>query len=294
MITSFYQKKNNLFQSEQWQTFRQELGEKTVCDKENFGSQLGLPFGKSFVWFQKGKGTPQVSKDVIFIRIEPDKKPGKGYRLVESSSLLGGQRSPKKTRVLDLSKTEEELLADMKPKTRYNIRLAEKKGVVVKESDDIDAFYRLLLETSGRDRGYSPHQKEYYQKLMNVLGPKKTAKIFIAFFGDEPIAGILVTCFGEIATYLHGGFSAKSKNLMAPYLCQWQAIKDAKRAGAKVYDFWGVAETNSPNDPWSGITRFKEGFGGSAVEFPGTFDLIVSPFWYNLFSIMAKVRKVFR
>jgi lipid II:glycine glycyltransferase (peptidoglycan interpeptide bridge formation enzyme) len=81
---------------------------------------------------------------------------------------------------------------------------------------------------------------------------------------------------------------------MAPYLCQWIAIGEAKAAGVKIYDLWGIAESESPSDPWAGITRFKQGFGGEEVTFPGTFDYVIKPFWYNLFFMAAKIRKVFR
>lgn len=296
-MNRFYQKKNNLFQSVDWKIFRKSLGEEIYESGDNFGIELPLPFNKKFIWFQKGPeqlptAKHQLPKDVVFVRMEPEVKPGKGYKKVESSSLLGGQRSPRRTRIMDLAKSEEELLAEMKSKTRYNIRLAEKRGVRVAESDNVDDFYKLLQETSGRDKGYHPHQKNYYVNLVRELRPKGLVKLFIAYHENTPIAGIMVTFYGEIATYLHGGFSEKSKNLMAPYLCQWTAIRESKAMGCKVYDFWGVAETGRADDPWAGITRFKEGFGGEVVEFPGTFDFVLNKFWYNIFCFAAKVKKV--
>jgi lipid II:glycine glycyltransferase (peptidoglycan interpeptide bridge formation enzyme) len=298
MIEKFYEKKNNLLQSPEWAEFRKSLGEELLETETGFGTILNLPFGKKFVWFQKASVEmplrSELPKGTVFVRVEPEKDPGKKFKRVTFNSLLSGQRSPKNTRVLDLTKPEEELLSEMKSKTRYNIRLAEKKKVVVEETNNVDELYQMLAETSGRDKGYHPHQKDYYQKLMTELGPKGIAKIYLAKFEGKVIAGILVTTYSEVATYLHGGFSDKYKNLMAPYLCQWVAIKEAKKNGATFYDFWGTAETERDDDPWAGITRFKVGFGGEEVAFPGTFDYIVSPFWYNLLTMLAKIRKLFR
>jgi lipid II:glycine glycyltransferase (peptidoglycan interpeptide bridge formation enzyme) len=182
----------------------------------------------------------------------------------------------------------------MKPKTRYNIRLAEKKGVVVKESTDVDSFYEMLAATSGKNTGYFPHEKSYYKALLAELGPKDMVKLFIAESDGQPLAAILVTFYGKTATYLHGGQNDKARNLMAPYLCQWAAIKEAKARGCESYDFWGVAESDDPNDSWAGITRFKEGFGGQKVITPGSFDLVLRPFWYNTLTMLARIKHSLR
>ncbi len=269
------------------------------------GVLLDLPFGKKFIWAQKSPQKASVlsalklPQEAIFLRIEPGEitdREVRKYKLrkVTEGSLLSGQKSPQATRILDISKPETEILAQMKSKTRYNIRLAEKKGVVVKILDNEDILYDLLSKTANRDKGYAPHEKQYYTKMIKDLGRDDVAHIFVAEYKGEFLAAILVSFYGEVATYLHGGFNDSYRNLMAPYLCQWAAIKYAKSKGCKYYDFWGVAVGDDPRDPWAGITRFKEGFGGEKVVSPGAYDLVLNPFWYNSFTILAKLRKMVR
>jgi len=307
MKDKLYKKENNLFQSLNWLAFQEEYGRQVVNLGDCSGIVFDLPFGKKFVWVQKGPASisnfefqiSNLPKGTIFIRLEPSvlteteiKKAR--LRLVTKGSLLSGQASPKATRVLDISNNEEEILAQMKPKTRYNIRLAEKKGVEVKRLDSEDILYDLLTKTATRDKGYSPHEKPYYTKMVKDLAKNDVAHVFVAEHEGNFLAAILVSFFGEVSTYLHGGFNEQKRNLMAPYLCQWEAIRYAKSKGCKIYDFWGVAETDDPNDSWAGISRFKEGFGGEKVVFPGSYDLVISNLWYNFLSLLAKIRRIAR
>jgi len=309
MLKDLYKKENNLFQSNEWLSFQESFGREIVQFKGCSGVKMPLVRGKSFVWIQKAalkipNTKDRIPNDVVFVRIEPSAKDGplQGSQRpvlceVTEKSLLSGQKSPKATMVLDISKSEEEILAQMKPKTRYNIRLSAKKGVTVKILDnpkDIDIFYDLLLATAGKDRGYAPHEKGYYQKMVDVLGKKGIVKLFIAEFKGKPLAGILVSFYGEVATYLHGGSSDQHRELMASYLCQWEAIKYAKEKRCKLYDFWGVSETDDPSDSWAGITRFKEGFGGEKVVFAGAFDSPIDKKLYYLLNTAAKIKKAFR
>lgn len=300
-------KENNLFQSQVWLSFQEKYGRKTIKVNNCTGLIIDIPLGKKFIWVQKGTillsidkiKLPSDMKDVVFIRLEPEKMTEAdvfkySLKKVEAGSLLSGQSSPRATQILDISKSEEEILTGMKQKTRYNIRLAEKKGVQVKIIDDVDVFYDLLLATAGRDRGYFPHEKEYYLKMIEELGGSDNVHIFVAEKDGEYLAAIMASFFGEIATYLHGGFSEGHRNLMAPYLCQWEAMKYARKKKCMVYDFWGVAENDDPSDPWAGITRFKEGFGGEKVIFPGSYDLVINKFWYNLLTYVAKIRHLIK
>lgn len=301
-----FQKENNLFQSLNWLAFQENYGRKTEHLGEWAGIQIDLPLGQDFLWVEKGPERVDASfiteakkSDVTFVRIEPavlsDAEVKKfNLKPVDKTSLLSGQASPKCTRVLDLTKTEEELLAEMKSKTRYNIRLAEKKDVVVKRLDNEDILFEMLTATSEKNTGFFPHEKNYYTKLIKDLGKNDVAHIYVAEHEGDFLAAILVTFYGKVATYLHGGQSDKKKNLMAPYLCQWTAIKEARDRGCAVYDFWGVAESDDPTDAWAGISRFKEGFGGEKIVFPGSFDLVLKPFWYNCFTLLAKLRKIFK
>lgn len=300
MKMDLYKKENNIFQSEPWLDFQKAVGREIISQNGHSAIALGIGFGKKFALATKSDfdlGSNQ--NNLLFIRIEPGtitKERISKYHLkkVTGRSLLSGQKSPVVTRALDISKTEEEILAQMKPKTRYNIRLAQKKGVTVSRTSDADTLYNLLQKTAGRDKGYFPHDKNYYQKMAEVLGSKNLGFVFQAEFENEPLAAIFVTLYGKTAIYLHGGFDDSKKNLMAPYLCQWEAIKYAKKMGCSYYDFWGVAETDSPHDPWAGITRFKEGFGGERIVFPGSYDFVLHPFWYNFLTVMARIKHLIR
>ncbi|MEW6407668.1 MAG: peptidoglycan bridge formation glycyltransferase FemA/FemB family protein [Patescibacteria group bacterium] len=233
----------------------------------------------------------------IFFRVEPEFLVQDKEKL-EVLKNLGFKKSvhelqPKDTLVLDLSKTEEELLKEMHYKTRYNIRLAEKRGVKVRQSveqKDLEFFYQLLKKIALRDK-FSPHLKEYYQKQIEILGPKNLIKLFLAEYQGEIIAGILVSFYGDRAVYMHGAHNENFKNLMAPHLLQWSAILKAKHRGCKIYDFWGIAPKAAPaSHPWQGITRFKRGFGGREINYVGAWDLVFSKFWYWGYNLSHRLR----
>ncbi len=299
MQKDLYKKNNNIFQSKDWLSFQSDFGRDIITSKNLSFIKIDLPFKKFGLLSQKSpekfdlNELKKIGKDnnAIFIRVEPKENINlKELKKITKKSLLSGQASPKATQILDISGSEDEILKNMKPKTRYNIRLAEKKGVKVKVSDNVDVFYELLEKTAKREKGYSPHIKDYYLKMIKNLKDNNFAHIFIAEHDDEPLAGILVSFYGDTAIYLHGGFNDLKRNFMAPYLCQWEAIKYAKSQGCKYYDFWGVAESNDPLDPWAGITRFKEGFGGEKVIFTGTYDIVINKFWYNILTLGAKIK----
>lgn len=307
-MDAVYKKENNLFQSEEWKNFQAAYGREVKDVSGIKGIALEIPLGQKFLWIQKGPGKmdealtgrfKELASEFSFVRVEPEVISEEiisrySLKIVGKGSLLSGQASPKATRILKITGAEEELLKEMKSKTRYNIRLSEKNGVKIECTDNVDVLYDLLLSTAGRDRGYTPHEKKYYEVMMKTPGMRDKVKIFVAKKNGEYLAAIMVSFYGEVATYLHGGFSEKHRSLMAPYICQWEAIKCARNEGCKYYDFWGVSESDSPDDPWAGISRFKEGFGGEKVVYPGTYDLVLRPFWYNLLSAAAKLKHLGR
>lgn len=193
---------------------------------------------------------------------------------------------PKFTLVIDLNQSEEEILAQMKPKGRYNIRLAQKKNLAIKESTNIDDFYQLLTETTTRD-GFQGQKKEYYKKLLETLGNK--AKLYITYLGKEPIAALILTFHKDTATYYYGASSNKHRNLMAPYLLQWHAITESKKQGYKYYDFLGVADPNNPNDPLKGVSQFKHKFRGELIEYLPSYEYIFQPLKFHFFKFAKKV-----
>jgi len=210
---------------------------------------------------------------------------------------------PSKTLILDLNKSEDELLAGMHQKTRYNIRLAEKKGVRLEEAgiESFDKFWELMGQTSDRD-DFRLHGIDYYKEMIKLdhrqggaSGTGRTGgtgkdfiKLFFAKYKGKAIAAGIFSFFGNTATYMHGASSDENRNLMAPYSLQWEAIKLAKAKGYKYYDFFGIDEKK-----WPGITRFKKGFGGKEKKYPGTFDLAFDPGWYSVYKMVRKVRRTF-
>lgn len=212
------------------------------------------------------------------------------WRYERGGESMGGKQvkeiHPQYTWILKLQSLDK-LLAEMKPKWRYNIRLAEKKGVRVhisQDPNDIERLYPLLQNTAQR-QGIRLHAKKYYQLMVSQLGQAGMLKLYLAEYHDKIIAGNIIVSFGDTMTYLHGGSDQAYHTVMAPHLLQWQAIQAAQQTGCTSYDFFGIAPPDQPQHPWAGITRFKQGFGGKLVSYPGTYDLVLQPMWYTMYTI---------
>ena len=170
---------------------------------------------------------------------------------------------PSSTVIINLEQSEDDILKSMKAKTRYNIRLSEKKGVKVVEgsADEVEFWYDLLEETAVRDK-ITFHSLEYYKKLFSLSaeyeGPKPEIKLFLALIDREIEAGIIVSILGSKAIYLYGASSGQKRNCMPAYALQWEAIRKAKTAGCKFYDLFGIPRINDPDHPMYGLYRFWE------------------------------------
>lgn len=236
--------------------------------------------------------------DAVFFRIEPEELPASKGDIINLKKSLDLQ--PKKTLMLDLSKSEEELLKEMSQKTRYNIRLAEKKGVKIikgisfggkdniKAEKDFAEFWRLMSLTGERD-AFRLHSASHYKNLLNIDSSKEfdgKIKLFFASTGGKNIAAGLFCFFGDRVTYMHGASDNEARNLMAPHLLQWEVIRQAKKEGYKYYDFYGIDEKK-----WPGVTRFKLGFGGFIKEYPGTYDFVFRPIIYGLYELLRRLRR---
>lgn len=219
--------------------------------------------------------------EAVFLRLEPEELPSD--EKIKNNFYKSIDLQPKKTLMLDLSPSEEELLKLMGQKTRYNIRLAEKKGVEIVSgtADDFAEFWRLMSLTGERD-AFRLHDAAHYKKLISA----DEIKLFFARANDKNIAAGLFCFFGNRATYMHGASDNEARNLMSPHLLQWEVIKEAKKAGYKYYDFYGIDEKK-----WPGVTRFKLGFGGFVKEYPGTYDFVFRPGVYNLYGFLRKLRR---
>lgn len=196
---------------------------------------------------------------------------------------------PSKTLMLDLNHSEEDILKTVHHKTRYNIKVAQRNEVIVREATENDyaTFINLLTETTKRD-GFSAHPMAYYSKLLAM--DNTFAKLMVGEYQGKILCAHLMTYFGDTVTYLHGASSNEDRNVMAPFLLQWECIREAKNRGFKYYDFWGIDEKK-----WPGVTRFKRNFvnenNGLEVSYPGTYDLICNKFLYSLYRIYKLVRK---
>jgi lipid II:glycine glycyltransferase (peptidoglycan interpeptide bridge formation enzyme) len=314
LLSGFIKKENNLFQSALWEKYQQSLGRKTFwvnCnDDEVLIVKLPLFRNKSYLycprapqtsnegWHLFVNKTVQIAKeeDCVFVRVEPYAVPNGilkklGFSKVGKGSPVSKQYSPMDTLLLDLTKTEEELLNEMKPKWRYNIKLAERKGVTVRQSnkqDDLKKFYELSRGMV--KRGYHSFEFVHYQKMLENLG--KNATLFVAEQEKDILSVLLVTFYDKTATYLHGASADVKRELMPNHLAQWEAIKDAKSRGCEIYDFWGIEPENQENHEWAGISRFKRGFGGEEVHFLGSYDYKFQKIWYNLFYVYNLLRKI--
>ena len=229
---------------------------------------------------------------------------------------------PPDTVLVDLRPPPEAILAAMKPKTRYNIGLAAKKGVTVRRAGEgeLDVFYRLLSETARRD-GIAVHGIEYYRGLFelarnygggsrfrNVSGEERgkgagsgpglpaapDPRLYLAEHEGEALAAIVTLFRGNGAVYLYGASSDHKRNLMAPYALQWKAMEDARAAGCTVYDLFGIPPNDDPAHPMAGLYRFKTGFGGRIIHRPGSQDYALKPLVTALFHAAEHARKRFR
>jgi len=263
-----------------------------------------LPMGKFYFYCPRGPvlGKPQIpmtkqiiellfnaikelaeQEKVMFFRFDPTFQVS-SFKFQVSKTI---DVQPSKTLILNLEKSEQEILQAMHQKTRYNIRLAEKKGVKIIESDlsQFDDFWQLMCETSDRD-SFRTHGINYYKEMLKV--DKDFVKLFFAKYKNRLISAIIISLFGDTITYMHGASANEHRNVMAPYLLQWHCIKLAKELGYRYYDFYGIDE-----EKWPGVTRFKKGFGGKTINYPGTFDLIFDQGWYSVYKMVRKVRRTF-
>jgi peptidoglycan pentaglycine glycine transferase (the first glycine) len=212
-----------------------------------------------------------------------------------SDSEFGGVQ-PRYVMKVDISATEDELLASFHPKWRYNLRLAEKKGVSVTDQcsrEDIPAFYEVLQETCRRD-GFGVRAISYYYDIWDLLIERGLGAMFLGRFEDQVICGALTFATGCQAWYVYGASSNSHRNLMPNHLMQWEMMKWAKTRGCSVYDMRGVAREASAGedeDRLQGLNRFKRGFGAQYMEYIGEFDLVYSPLWYRLFNLAERLRR---
>ncbi|MDD5731463.1 MAG: peptidoglycan bridge formation glycyltransferase FemA/FemB family protein [Patescibacteria group bacterium] len=296
---------SNLLQSVEWEEFEKALGHETfwidnalliknhLFEKKNYFYCPRGPFGLTKEFLDKAIELGK-KENSIFIRVEPiGCTTNEAQKCINQTTRENPAIQIKKTKdinppstlILDLTRSDQEILSEMKQKTRYNINLARKKGVeieVTTDSEKAEIFYRIMKETTDRD-GFSAHSLRHYKKQLEILGRKGIIKLYLAKYDNKYIAANMVSFFGNTVSYLHGASSNEYRNVMAPYLLQWEAILDSKEGGFAYYDFWGIAPDDNIRHKWAGVTRFKKGFGGTQIDYPGTYDVVISKWGYFLY-----------
>lgn len=317
-MSSFY-----IEQSKEWGEFQQNIPGRGKSWLINFANSRGnldsallikqkLPFGKCWLWCPRGPILENYEDETawhtfvreaqiiayqekaLFLRVEPPVLSNEAIKWPNGFKKAHDHYLPEHTQIIDLTQTEERILTQMKPKGRYNIRLAEKKGIKIKKShdlnEDLEHFYRILKETTTRD-GFSGHNFEYYQNMLKSLSNGNLVELFLAEYENEFIGGIIVTFYQGRATYYFGASSNQHRNLMAPYLLQWEAIKEAKRRQCTVYDLLGIAPSGSKKShPWYGITEFKNKFGGQEISYHSAKEYIFKPIWFKAMKLYKRLR----
>lgn len=318
-------------QSLEWDEFRKKTGLKVI--REN-GFQLTIhkiphtPWTVGYL-----PKSPMPTKEIIaklreigkkekciFMQLEPNTEVENGKFKMENL-ILNSQLSifnsfhplfTKYTFVLDLTKSEEDLLRSMHPKTRYNIKIAQKHNVEIIEDNSDKAFeeYLKLTKETTRRQNFYAHTENYHRLMWETLRvhsskfivqssyDKLTAHLLLARYKPsttnyQPItlAAWILFVYKDTLYYPYGASSSLHRETMASNLMMWEAIKFGKKLGLKKFDMWGALGPNpDKNDPWYGFHRFKEGYGGELIELVGSFDLVINPFLYTLYKVLDKIR----
>src|SRR3989338_4641321 len=312
---------SHVIQSWQWGDFRKKMGLELVRLGHFEGNKLLLayqltfhpvPFFKYTVGYLPKGPMPDAKmiealktlgeqKKAAFIKIEPNVINDKSQVINDKLKQLGLFPSKKSlftkyNFLIDLTRSEDQLLAAMHPKTRYNIGIAQKKGVEVYESTsevDFEIYSKLYFETTKRQK-YFGHTPAYHKLVWEILMPAKMARLLIARYQEKSLVAWMLLNFGETLYYPYGGSSKEHKEVMASNLIAWEAIRLGKENGFKIFDMWGaLAPDAKESDPWYGFHRFKAGYGPIHVEYVGTYDLILRPSLYNTLNIADRLRWMF-
>ncbi len=301
-----FQKKNSkkvwFFQIEEKEILGQILliKEKFFLNKKHF---FYVPFGPTFkrdlsqdrieeIVSQFLKEAQEIADDekCVFLNIEPvfHFNYSEKFKFLDVSKRI----QPQKTLILNLEKPEEEIFNNFHPKTKYNIRLAQKKGVEIvalnKKNSDLDSvsdvFYEIMSKT-GKRKEIGIYPKNYYRKILDIYSDDFKIELFLAKYQGKFIAGNIVVFFGKNSASLHSGFDYQYRTLKAPYLLRWQIISESKKRYCQSYDFWGIDE-----EKWPGITFFKKSFGGEELEYGKGADLVFDKKFYFIYKLLKRIK----
>lgn len=313
--TEYDQRVTHVIQSWQWGEFRKSLGipllrygifEKNQLVKAFQISFHQIPLINKFVGYlpkgpfpdsQLAEALEQICLDqnCVFIKTEPDSEITTSKKVDRHFKKALKPLFTKYNFVIDLTPTEEELLRSFHQKTRYNIKVAHKKGVEVEVRDDQEAlktYLKLYFDTTKR-QGYFGHNENYHTKVFETFSKTNQLKFIIASFNNIPLTAWMLLIFKNKLYYPYGGSSHLHRDVMSSNLVAWEAIKLGKKLGLKEFDMWGALGPDAdPKDPWFGFHRFKQGYGGRLVEYLGSFDLVANAPLYYAFNSVDKFTKV--
>ena len=315
-IRLYYKDKmKSLLQTQEWATFRETQGWRVHWVDEILVLEKPLPMGLSFLYAPEvdffqinfNEFLPKIAEiskksHSILLRIDCLNHNSAPYgekisKILKNKKFIKSfeEIQPEYRQIINISKSEEQILAQMKQKGRYNIKVAERSGVVVEKSDNIDDFYKIFCETAKRD-GFQVRPKKYFVNLLRILKSAGLAELLVCRYNNSPVAaGIFTFCDG-LASYLYGASLSSQRQVMAPYLMHWEAIKLAKEKNCHFYDLLAVSPFGSNTDQhllakYAGITRFKEQFGGQKYQTVGSWDLVLNPAMYQLFKLVENIRR---
>jgi peptidoglycan pentaglycine glycine transferase (the first glycine) len=311
----------HLLQTASWGRLKSAFGwQADSLLSDGFGALLlfrPLPFGFSVGYLPRGPvpSTTEALADLIpgmdrlcrsrraaFLAVEPDVIDGDLPRSdLRRMGFQPGAHTiqPPRTILVDLQGSEDDLLARMKPKTRYNIRLAGRHEVTVSPSEDIAAFAHLM-DTTGLRESFAVHSEAYYRAAYAAFVPHRTVELLLASYRGEPISGLMVFAQGSRAWYLYGASSNLHREMMAPHLLQWEAMRWARARGCTEYDLWGIpdageneleAQFADRQDGLWGVYRFKRGFGGRVSRSVGAWDRVYNLPLYLLYRFLIARRQ---
>jgi lipid II:glycine glycyltransferase (peptidoglycan interpeptide bridge formation enzyme) len=302
---------SSFLNSKSWEKFENSQSHQTFRIQDQLFSQRQIPLGQYFIASRCQFKEPFLDLSIptsCFLRLEPEnqtsleviKKYAQSKHLIlEATTTV----QPRQSIIVDIHTSYENVIQNMKSKHRYNLRLAEKYNLQTDVySQDLAAqfprFWQLLEATATR-QAFRTHPKQHYLDLLKIFSTQKQAHLLFVRLNGQDLASMLMITYHETATYLHGASSLEHKEMMAPYLLHAKAIQTAQKLGCSQYDLWGSAAIyQSDKEQWqeisghssAGTTRFKLGFGGSVISYPGTFDLVLNPFCYNTYKLLRKLR----
>lgn len=295
----------NFLQSKNWKDSKEALGNKTYQVGDYFFHTTSLPLVGKTVGYMPRPDLNKINWEdlykaakeakCVYITIDPDNKANDSINLPTNFKFTDGQAVHlSQTLMISLERSEDELLADMKQKHRYNLNLATKKGVTTKISNDENAFAEFikLYESTVLRQGYHGRSSNYLKTVWDHF-KSENAFISTAYFENIPIVSWFVISYEDTLTYVYGGSSDEHKNVMAPFLLEWELVKLGKNHGYKYLDLFGIKSTGidrSGEVQYDGYSRFKVGFGGEIVDYYKTLDFIIEPKIYNLVKLAANLR----